>query len=277
LALYLLGCLNAEKSDFNQAKRWFKKVERLAPDFANIHEWKGHIFLQLGEISAAEDEYKISTKVKGSVYNHNMLGKIYALQEKWDLAMMEFQYACKSGAEILKSSADSSTLTPAGERLDQSIKERPAPGIENSRAFEKEEIRNAHILLARIYYEKKEYEKSIRQVDRLKSEILNDIQQNSMAQLYNDIAWKYAEAGESLDKALELCQRALDLGSSHPELVYDTKAWVYLKRGNLKEAREQIKNALEIAPDNEGLKRHLSLIQSAIQGELKEIDMQKIK
>ncbi|MGB3093090.1 MAG: O-antigen ligase family protein, partial [Candidatus Zixiibacteriota bacterium] len=61
VALYLLGCLNVEGRDFHAAKEWFQRVEKLAPDFANIHEWRGYLLFHLGDLAGAEREFKICT------------------------------------------------------------------------------------------------------------------------------------------------------------------------------------------------------------------------
>ena len=277
IALYLIGCLNMEKKNFNEAKRYFDKLERLAPDFANIHEWKGYLLFQLRDIPAAEAEYKICTKTKNTVFNHKMLGRIYALQNKWDLAIESLEKACQLGAEAMKSPVDTNTILPAQDKMERSIELAPIGFAKDSRSSKKDEVINAHILLAKAYYENEEYDRSIQQTKRVISQALTDIQQNTVAQLYNNIAWNYAKKGESLDRALELCQRALNLNSLHPELIHDTKAWVYFKKGSLKEAKKEIETALKIAPENAIIQQHLSIIKRAIKGELKDIDLQEMR
>ena len=277
VALYLIGCLNVEKGNFNEAKTYLEKLERLAPDFANLHEWKGYLLFQLRDIPAAEAEYKICTKTKNTVFNYKMLGRIYALQNKWNLAIEAFEKACQLGAEAMKSPVDTSTILLAEDKMERSIEVAPIGSVKDSRSSEKDEITNAHILLAKAYYEKEEYDKSIQRGEKVTSQALSDIQQNTIAQLYNNIAWNYAKKGECLDKALELCQKALNLNSLHPELIYDTKAWVYFKKSRFENAKKELEKAIQIAPENQILKQHLTIIEEAIDGKLKDIDMQKIR
>jgi tetratricopeptide (TPR) repeat protein len=277
LALYLMGSLNVEEEDFDEAKTYFEKLERLAPDFANIHEWKGYLLFQLRDIPAAEAEYKICTKTKSKVFNYKMLGRIYALQNKWDSAIDAFEKACQLGAEAMKSPVDTSIIHSAEDKMERSIQTAHTGNGRDSRSFERDEIINAHLLLAKAYYEKEEYDKSIQQVEKVTSQALSEILINTIAQLYNNIAWNYAKKGENLDQALELCQRALSLKSLHPELIYDTRAWVYFKKGRFKKAKKELEKAIQIAPENEIFKQHLTIIQEAIRGKLKDIDMQKIR
>ena len=276
LALYLLGCLSVEKKDFQQAQKWFEKLDRLAPHFANVHEWKGHLSLQLGDLATAEEEYKICAKLKDSVRNHNMLGRTYALQKKWDLAIDQFQRACELGSRIAEPAVDFKALALTDFEAGQSGKAAPRPEPEDFTQYEKEAALNAHILLGNVHYEKGDYQKAIEPVEKLASENLNLDQQNKVAQLYYNVAWAYAEAEENLDEALRICQNALKVNQSRPELTHDIMAWIYLKKGDSKQAKEEIEKALQIAPDNKRLREHLSIIELAIKGKLKKADISKI-
>jgi Flp pilus assembly protein TadD len=80
-----------------------------------------------------------------------------------------------------------------------------------------------------------------------------------------------------LNRALELCDKALRLSPPHPELVHDTRACVYYRKGNLEEAEAEMKRAAGIAPENEVIQQHLSIIQRAVKGELKKIDLEEIR
>jgi len=277
IALYLLGCLNIEQGAFNEAKSWFVKLEKLAPDFANIHEWKGYLLFQLGELPMAETEFKICTKVKSSVFNHNMLGRVYSLQKKWDLAIEEFEQADRLGKTTLKSWADTGDLIFTEGNIMPSLDTVVIPGAKRSTSFEEEEMTNTHIMLAQAYYEIKEYEKSIQQTKEVAGRILSDKQVNIIAQLYNSLAWNYAKEGKNLDQALELCQSGLSLNCSNPETIHDTEAWIYFKKGNLKEAKKEMEKALKITPDNAIIQQHLRLMERAIREKVKHIDLQETR
>src|SRR3990170_3830109 len=56
-AIFLLGCLNLELQRYSESENWFAKLQNLAPDYGNIHEWKGLLFNGSGRFGLAEEEY----------------------------------------------------------------------------------------------------------------------------------------------------------------------------------------------------------------------------
>ncbi len=266
LSLYLLGCLSIETENFNEAKKWFEKLENLSPDFSNIHEWKGYLFYRLGDLAKAEEEFKICARLKPSVFDHNMLGRIYSLQGKWDQAIEEIEQADELGITSGKDETNMSVSRSSSEDLDQSSEVQSTAGGELPKSFEDDEITNTKIMLAHAYYMRGKFDKAIQKLDETSEETLSEKQRNVAAQLYCKIAQKYAQRGENLDQALKFCQRSFALNSSHPELIFDTKAWIYFKMGNTGEAKHEIEKALNIAPDSVSFKNHLSIIDKAIKG-----------
>lgn len=73
----------------------------------------------------------------------------------------------------------------------------------------------------------------------------------------NDLAWLLAESGESLDFALRLAQRAKTL--SLQAEVLDTLGWVHFKRGELAEASDAFREAIELNPEYATARYHLGL------------------
>jgi Flp pilus assembly protein TadD len=67
------------------------------------------------------------------------------------------------------------------------------------------------------------------------------------------------------------------LNPQNPGLLHNTRAWVYYQKGDLQEAEAEMKRAVEMAPENEVIREHLSIIQRALKGELKKIDLQEIR
>jgi tetratricopeptide (TPR) repeat protein len=262
-AIYLAGCLKIKEGDFQGARGWFEKLERLAPDYANSHEWKGYLHFRLGDLSSAEEEFKSCIRQKGSVFRHNMLGRIYSLQGKWDQALEQLGGSIQLGAAVSKSQPEGSAVFSLEQGIEQPIEVATDAETDPASDFEQAELVKAHMMLARIYFQKEEYEKSIEQVRSIDQQGLNGEQRRTIAGLLNNIAWNYAKTGENLDGALDLCEEALRLSHPHPELVHDTKAWVYLKKGYLKEARLEIERALETAPGDTLLRQHLELIKQA--------------
>jgi O-antigen ligase/tetratricopeptide (TPR) repeat protein len=266
LSIYLLGCLNVEIENFNQAKKWFEKLEKLAPDFSNIHEWKGYLFYRLGDLPIAEKEFALCTQLQASVFDHNMLGNIYSLQGKWDQAIEELEQVDRLGTAAEKARPSQSAPPSSNEFLDQSPETEPARGGTFPQSLDEDEMAKTKIMLAHAYYETGKLVKAIPKMDEISVETLSEKQRDVLAQLYLNIAQKYIEGEGDLDQALQLCRRALSLDSSHPELIHDTQAWIYYKKGNLKEAKQEMEKALAIAPDSISFQRHLIMIDKAGKG-----------
>ncbi len=276
-AIYLLGCLQINDGEFKAAKKSFERLDRLAPDYANGHEWKGYLYFRLEDLSRAEEEFRLCIRQKSSVFRHNMLGRIYSLQEKWDQALEQLEQSVRLGAGAGKSRVAQAAEFSPEEGMEPSAELTTDAGLRLSSAFEETELVNTHIMLARIYCQKREYGKSILQVERVAQASLNERQANAVAQICNEIAFSCAQRGVDLDRALALCEKALGLDSSNPERIHDTRAWVYFKKGQLKEARLEIQKALKIAPQDPVLRRHLDIIEQVLSGKLKDIDLEKIR
>jgi len=80
---------------------------------------------------------------------------------------------------------------------------------------------------------------------------------------WNTLAWLLAERGADLDEALRFAERAVSLDPSAPHL--DTLAWVLFKRGDLSRARETVRKALDLSPENETYRERLRLIEQEIE------------
>ncbi len=80
--------------------------------------------------------------------------------------------------------------------------------------------------------------------------------------VYNLLAYHYADHNKNLDQALELIEKALAIA---PDCYYylDTKGLVLLKQGKHAQARELFVKALEQSPDDQVIKKHLSMTQEA--------------
>jgi len=257
-AQYLLGCINLELENLDQAKNWFERLEKKAPHFTNVHEWRGKLYFKLNDLSRAEEEYELSTRYRGTISNHFMLGQIYMLRGKWDLAIEELERVGQKGFYLIESQAL--------HQKDVSVDKSPA-------GEEKEKVVNSFIYCAEAYYQREEFDKALQKIEIIQKISLTQLQRNTLVQLYVKIAWKYAQAEKNLDRAVQLCRKALDLNSPHPEIIHDTLAWVYFKKGMYRQAKEQIQKALELDPQNERYKKQLSVMEDAIRGKVQKVKM----
>jgi len=73
----------------------------------------------------------------------------------------------------------------------------------------------------------------------------------------NDLAWQLAEAGQELDLALDLANRATQLDDGAETL--DTLGWVQLKRGNVEGALDSFEASLERRPDSPSVRYRMAL------------------
>jgi len=76
-------------------------------------------------------------------------------------------------------------------------------------------------------------------------------------EVYNNLAYLYAEAGHHLDEALDAAQTAVD--TAPQAVTYDTLGWVYYQMANYSLALENLLRASQQAPDSPEILYHLAL------------------
>jgi tetratricopeptide (TPR) repeat protein len=75
----------------------------------------------------------------------------------------------------------------------------------------------------------------------------------------NSLGYIYAEAEINLKEALTECKKAVAMDKENPAYL-DSLGWVYYKLGNVSQAKSYLKKASKMAPDNEEIKTHLSIV-----------------
>ena len=81
---------------------------------------------------------------------------------------------------------------------------------------------------------------------------------------YNLLAYEYAEHDLSkLDKALILIEKAL-LQEPSSSVYRDTKGWILYKQNKFNEAQIEFQKALDLAPQDEVIQKHLTKVQTSI-------------
>jgi len=110
--------------------------------------------------------------------------------------------------------------------------------------------RNERLLLnlAMAYQAEDEEDKAVEAYQRT----LNVAPNNAVA--LNNLAWIYHERGN--DDARELAERAYQLNPNSPEIA-DTYGWILFNQGEVDESIRILESAHEMAPDSEGITRHL--------------------
>jgi tetratricopeptide (TPR) repeat protein len=77
----------------------------------------------------------------------------------------------------------------------------------------------------------------------------------------NSLGYIYAEAGINLEEALMEIKKAVSLDKENPAYL-DSLGWVYYKMGKYSQARAYLKKASEMAPDNDEIAAHLSIVRA---------------
>jgi tetratricopeptide (TPR) repeat protein len=114
------------------------------------------------------------------------------------------------------------------------------------------------------FYAMKEYDKAIEKLQYAYDNGLQDDEvKRSLAAVYNDKADSIYKVGEGLDKGLELIEKSLALAPGDG-VSLGTKAELLYKMGDYPQAHRYIKMASEAAPDNEGVRQSLKMIEDAL-------------
>jgi len=75
----------------------------------------------------------------------------------------------------------------------------------------------------------------------------------------NSMGYILADTGIDVMRALRLCRRAVDFKPQNPAYL-DSLGWAYYKSGELLEARTWLRRALEIAPNEETIRKHFRIV-----------------
>ncbi len=74
----------------------------------------------------------------------------------------------------------------------------------------------------------------------------------------NCMGYILADTGIDIMRALRLCRKAVDFKPQNAAYL-DSLGWAYYKSGEPVEARTWLRRALDVAPDEEEIKRHFKL------------------
>jgi len=78
----------------------------------------------------------------------------------------------------------------------------------------------------------------------------------------NSMGYILADTGMDVMRALRLCRRAVDTKPQSAAYL-DSLGWAYYKSGEVLEARTWLRRALDIAPNEEVIKKHFKIVSGA--------------
>jgi tetratricopeptide (TPR) repeat protein len=110
-----------------------------------------------------------------------------------------------------------------------------------------------------------EYDKGIERLEYAFDRGVND--KNAvelLAAAYNNKAYSYYETGKNIKEGLKTIDKAIALNPNNG-LILSTKAELLYKAKKFKEAYQYIQKAMELEPDEPGIKKDLEIMEAAIQ------------
>lgn len=110
-----------------------------------------------------------------------------------------------------------------------------------------------------------EYDKGIERLEYAFNRGVNDRDAAELlAAAYNNKAYTYYETGKNIKEGLKTIDKAIAL-SPNNGLILSTKAELLYKAKKFREAYQHIQKAMELNPDEPGIKKDLEIMEAAIQ------------
>ncbi len=270
-AMFLLGALSSELKRYPESEYWFDKLQKFAPDYGNVHEWKGLLFHKTGRRELAEEEYKKAVKMNGSGMNHNLLGELFAEQGESALAEKEFLKGIEADSSMVLNRISLAQLYLVQGEYERAVEQAKLlldiPGIS------KDEKVSLSLLLAGAYFKLESLDELSEEIESTIALNPDSVQKDKMADLLQGFAWEKVKKNEDLDWALRFCDEALFLNPSDPGVIFDTRGWVYFRKGDYARAEVYIRKAAEHDPQNEKYKKDLEIISNVRKGKGQKIEI----
>jgi len=197
-------------------------------------------------ISADTDSFDYDEKMELSYY----LGLCCTKLEKYDDALTFLEQVVTSGRDVFRIFQCRMTLayiyviTKRVKMAEYELKKLQTSGFESPILYN---------TLAYAAYAQKQNKNAIDLYEKTL-----EIDSNNTTAL-NSMGYILADSGADIMRALRLCRKAVD-AKPQSAVYLDSLGWAYYKSGEVVEARTWLRRALEIAPNEEVIRRHFKIV-----------------
>jgi len=202
----------------------------------------------------ALEEFK-SANTSALTYDEKMelayyLGLCYTKLKHYDTALSFLEQVVTSGSNVLRVFQCRMTLayiyviTKRIKMAEYELKRLQSSGLESPLLYN---------TLAYAAWAQKQHKNAIELYEKT-LEIDSD---NATA--LNSMGYILADTGTDVMRALRLCRKAVDYKPESAAYL-DSLGWAYYKSGEVLEARTWLRRAIEIAPNEEEIKKHLKIV-----------------
>ena len=178
------------------------------------------------------------------------LGLCYAKTRQYEEAVLYLEQVIISGGDVMRTYQCRMTLayiyvtTGRGKMAEYELRRLLKTGFESAQLYN---------TLAYVAYTQKRYRNAV----ELYEKALDLDKDNATA--LNSMGYILADTGIDRVKGLRLCRKAVDQKPQSP-VYLDSLGWAYYKCGETVEARSLLKRAMELAPNEQEIKKHLMTV-----------------
>jgi len=197
-------------------------------------------------LSKDTSDFSVEEKMERSYY----LGLCYAKLKRYDEALAYLEQIALSGSDILRVFQCRMTLayiyviTKRARMAQYELKKLQSSGLESPLLYN---------TLAYASYVQKQNKNAIELYEKTL-----EIDSNNTTAM-NGMGYILADSGADVLRALRLCRKAVDSKPQNPAYL-DSLGWAYYKSGEVVEARTWLRRAMDLAPDEEEIKRHFKIV-----------------
>ena len=251
LSHYIQAGIYERLNQLDRATEEYKAALKADYNSPQIHLRLAIALLKQNQLSQAADELKLAIKYHNAeislstqeapfIEAHTLLALVYSLQGKLEEATTEYEAALR-GALV---------IDPQNIRIHKSL---ALVYLRSNKLSEAEKTYNfilnlapsdyeSHFFLGTIYEEQgKRYEA----IEKFKAALQFNPEYNDAL---NSLGYLYAEESIKLKEAEEMLKKALTHEPNNGAYI-DSLGWIYFKQGRIKEAIQELEQAIGVLPD----------------------------